>query len=177
MFQLIFNSTTLIRVSTPSFCHFRENFVFESRLRALYTKKLLWVKSNLWSSQYKTRQLKFIVIVIIDLCGKFSSSPVLYTISKYVSYVWIVLCVCILTSSKISETYMTTYFAYSSDILHIVHNHSPSARYHLTRWQKQTCRFVSVIWVEHSKVLCDWDSESCAWIVRQFLIGFFGVIF
>ena len=36
------------------FCHSRENFVFDSRLRALYKKKLLWVKSNLWSSQDNT---------------------------------------------------------------------------------------------------------------------------
>ena len=36
------------------FCHSRENFVFDSRLRALYKKKLLWVKSNLWSNQDNT---------------------------------------------------------------------------------------------------------------------------
>ena len=54
MLQLMLNFTTFIRVSTPYFCHSRENFVFDSRLRALYNKKLLWVKSNLWSSQDKT---------------------------------------------------------------------------------------------------------------------------
>ena len=35
--QLIFNFTTLVPVSTPSFCHSRENSVFDSRLRALYS--------------------------------------------------------------------------------------------------------------------------------------------
>ena len=35
-------------------CHSREKLVFDSRLRALYKKKLLWVKSNLWSSQDNT---------------------------------------------------------------------------------------------------------------------------
>ena len=37
--------------------------------------------------------------------------------------------------------------------------------------------FVSVIWVEHSKVLWDWGCESCVWIVWQYLIGFFLVLF
>ena len=41
-------------MSVRLFCHSRENFVFDSCLRALYKKKLLWVKSNLWSSQDKT---------------------------------------------------------------------------------------------------------------------------
>ena len=72
MLQLIFNFTILIRVITSSFCHSWENFVFDSRLRALYKKKLL-------CGQGKTRQLKFIVIVNIDFCGKFLSSPVIYT--------------------------------------------------------------------------------------------------
>ena len=36
------------------FSHSRENFVFDSRLRVLYKKKLLWVKSNLWSGQDST---------------------------------------------------------------------------------------------------------------------------
>ena len=177
MLQLIFNFMTLIRVSTHSFCHSRENFVFDSRLRALYKKKLLWIKSNLWSSQLKTRELKFIVVVIIGLCGKFLSSPVLYTNSKYVSYVWTFLCLCILTSSNISEIYMTAYFGYFSDILHVVYNHSPSVPYHLTWWRKQTCCFVSVIWVDHSKVLCDWGCDSCFLIAWQFLIGFSLVLF
>ena len=35
------------------FCYSRESFVFDSRLRALCEKKLLWVKSNYWSSQDK----------------------------------------------------------------------------------------------------------------------------
>ena len=177
MLQLVYSFTTLIRVSTTSFCHSRENFVFDSRLRALYKKKLLWIKSNLWSSQLKTRELKFIVVVIIGLCGKFLSSPVLYTNSKYVSYVWTFLCLCILTSSNISEIYMTAYFGYFSDILHVVYNHSPSVPYHLTWWRKQTCCFVSVIWVDHSKVLCDWGCDSCFLIAWQFLIGFSLVLF
>ena len=145
---------------------------FDSRLRALYKKKLLWAKSNLWSSQLKTIQLKFIVIVIIDLYGKFSSSPLHYTNSRYASYVWTVLCLCILTLSNISEIYMIAYFRYFSDILHVAQNHSPSAPYHFTRWQNQTCLFVSVIWVGHSKVLCDWGCQSCVWIVWRYLIGF-----
>ena len=41
MLQLMLNFTTFIRVSTPYFFHSRENFVFDSRLRALYNKKLL----------------------------------------------------------------------------------------------------------------------------------------
>ena len=41
-------------VSVHLFCHSRENFVFDSRLRVLYKKKLLWVKSTLWSNQDNT---------------------------------------------------------------------------------------------------------------------------
>ena len=114
---------------------------------------------------------------MIDLCGKFSSSSVLYTNSKCVSYIWTVLCLCILTSSKISEIYMTAHFGYFSDILHAVQNHSSSASYHFTWWRKQTCRFVSVIWVEHSKMFCDWSFKSCVWIVWQYLIEFFWCCF
>ena len=83
---------------------------------------------------------------------KFLPSLVLYTNSKYVSYVWTVLCLCILISSNISEIYMTAYFGYFSDILHVVHNHSPSTPYLLTRWPKQIYRLVDVIWVEYPKV-------------------------
>ena len=105
------------------------------------------------------------------------SSPVLYTNSKYVSYIWTVLYLYILTSSHISEIYMTAYFEYVCDILFALYIHFPSASYHLTQWQKQIYRFVSVIWVEHSKVLWDWSSESCVWIVWQYLIGLFLVLF
>ena len=35
-------------------CWLWENFVFDSRLRALYKKMLPWFKSNLWSSQDNT---------------------------------------------------------------------------------------------------------------------------
>ena len=83
--------------------------------------------------QTKTRQLKFIVIVYVYLCGNFLSSPVLYTNSKYLNNVWTVLCLCILTSSNTSQIYMTEYFGYFSDILHVVNNHFPSVPYHLTR--------------------------------------------
>ena len=107
----------------------------------------------------------------------FLSSPVLYTNSKYVSYVWTVLCIYILTSSNISEIHMTAYFEYLCDKLYALHIHFPSASYHLTRWQKQICRFVSVIWVQHSKVLWDWGCESCASIIWQYLIGFFWCYF
>ena len=107
----------------------------------------------------------------------FLSSLVLYKNSKYVSYVWTVLYLYILMSSNISEIYMTAYFEYLCDILFALHIHFPSTSYHLTRRQKQICRFVSVIWVEHSKVLWDWGGESCVWIVWQYLTGFFLVLF
>ena len=116
--------------------------------------------------------MKFVVIANVYLCGKLLSSPVLYANNKYVSYIWTVICLFILTSSNISEIYMTAYFEYFYDILDVVHNHSSSAPYHLTGWRKQICWFVSEIWAEHSKVLCDWGCESCAWIVWQYLIGF-----
>ena len=38
-------------------CHFKKNFVFDSRFRALYKKKILWVNWNLWSSQEKTIEI------------------------------------------------------------------------------------------------------------------------
>ena len=69
----------------------------------------------------------------IDLCRKLLSSPALYTNSKYVSYVWTVLCLYILRSINISEVYMTAYFGYFNGILHVVLSHSPSASYHVTR--------------------------------------------
>ena len=46
----------LLYVSVCLFCHSRENFIFDSRLRALYKKKLHWVKSNLWSNQDNTTE-------------------------------------------------------------------------------------------------------------------------
>ena len=107
----------------------------------------------------------------------FLSSPVLCTNSKYVSYVWTVLYLYILRPSNISEIYRTAYFEYLCDILYALQKHFLSASYHLTPWQKQICCFVSVIWVEHSKVLWDWGCESCVWIVWQYLIGFFLVLF
>ena len=123
MHQLILNFTTLIRVSTP-FSHSRENFVFVNRQRFSESSQIF--------GQAKTRQLNFIVIVNIHSCGKFLSSPVLYTNSKYISFVWTVVCLCILTSRNISEIYMTAYFEYLSDILHALHIHFPSTSYHLT---------------------------------------------
>ena len=105
--------------------------------------------------------------MITDSSGKFSSSPGLYTNSKYFSYVWTVLLLCILTPSDTSEIHMTAYFGYFSDILHVVHNHSPSASW----------RIVSVICVEDSKVLYDRSCESCVWSVWEYLIGFFMVLF
>ena len=110
-------------------------------------------------------------------CGKFSSSPVLCTNSKYVSYVWAVLCLCILTSNNVSQIHMAAYFGYFSDTLHVLHIHFLSASYHLIRWRKQICRFVSAIWVEHSMVLWDWGCESFVWIVWQYLISFFWCYF
>ena len=116
-------------------------------------------------------------IVNIYVCVKFLSSPVLYTNRKYVRYVWTVLCLNILTTTNISEIYRTAYFGYFSDILHISHNLVPSASYHLTRWQKQICRFISISWVKHSNRLYDWGCESCVWIVWQYLIGSFWYYF
>ena len=72
----------------------------------------------------------------------FLYSPVLCTNSKYVSYVWTVLCLYILTSSNISEIYMKAYFEYICDILLVIHIHFSSKSYHLTRWQKQICRLL-----------------------------------
>ena len=56
------------------------------------------------------------------LFGKIFFSPVLSTNSKYISYVWIVFCFCIFTSSNISVIYETVCFRYFSDILHVPHN-------------------------------------------------------
>ena len=67
---------------------------------------------------------------------------------------------------------MTACFGYFRHILHVLHIHFPSASYHLTRWRKQTSRFVSVIWVDHWKVLWDWCCELYVWIVRRYLIVF-----
>ena len=39
------------------FCHSRKKFIFDSNLRVLNNKKLLWVKLNLWSSQDKTIEI------------------------------------------------------------------------------------------------------------------------
>ena len=112
----------------------------------------------------------------IHSCGKFLSSPALYTNSKYISFVWTVVSLCILASRNISEIYMTAYFEYLSDILHALHIHFPSTSYHLTWWQKQICRFDSVIWIEHWKVLWHWGCESSVWNVWRYLIGFLLVL-
>ena len=129
--QLIFNFMTLIHVSAPSFCHSRENFVFHSCLRMLYKKKLFWVKSNLWSRQDKT-------IEIYSCSDYWFMWKIFIQSSTLHKYVWAVLCLCILMSSNISGIYMTAYFVYFSDILNVLHNHSLSAPYHLTWWQKQS---------------------------------------
>ena len=62
----------------------------------------------------------------------FLSSPVLYTKSKYVSYVLTVLCLCILTASNITELYIYIYILYFVyfDTLHVLHNLLPRAPYH-----------------------------------------------
>ena len=78
----------ILRVSTPFFCHSRENFVFDSHLRALYKKKLLWVKLNLWSRQDNTIEF-YSYSEYLFMWKTFLSSPVLYTNSKYVSYVYV----------------------------------------------------------------------------------------
>ena len=134
--------------------------------------KKTFPKSSQICCRAKTRKLKFIVIVNVYLCGKFLSSPELCTNRNCVIYVWIVLCLCMLTSGNISEIDRAAYFGYFSDILHTPHNLVPSALYHLNWWQKQICRFVGVIWVECSKVLFDSGCESCVWIAGPYLIGF-----
>ena len=79
--------------------------------------------------------------------------------------------------SNMFEIFMTSYFQYLCDILYALHIHFLNASYHLTRWQKQVCPFVSIIWVEHSKVLWYWGCDSCVWIVWQDLLGSFLVLF
>ena len=148
----------------------RENFVFDSHLRALYKKKLLWVKSNLCSSQDKTiefysySEYLFMwkifypvqyfaqIVSMLAMFGQFF----IYIFSRQATYL-----------RYIGQHILSTFVIYA------LHKHFPSASYHLTRWQKQICHFVSVIWVEHLKVLWDWGCKSCDWIVWQYLIGFF----
>ena len=56
--QLIFNFTTLISVQYALLFVILEKILsLIAVLRALYKKKLLWVKSNLWSSQDKTIEI------------------------------------------------------------------------------------------------------------------------
>ena len=58
--SLVFHSSVDIKLydfytcQYAFFCHSRENFAFDSRLRVLYKKWLLWAKSNLWSRQDDT---------------------------------------------------------------------------------------------------------------------------
>ena len=60
---------------------------------------------------------------------KFLSSPVLYTNSKYISYIWTVLYLYILTPSNISEIYMTAYFEDLCDMLYALRIHSASKHF------------------------------------------------
>ena len=94
------------------FCHSSQNFVFDSHLRALYKKKHLRVNSSLWSSQDYTVKF-YSYSEYLFMWKTFLSSPVLYTNIKYVSYVWTVLYHYVLTSSNISEIYMTAYFEHT----------------------------------------------------------------
>lgn len=74
-------------------------YTFAQNLLIMYLPLLLCLcfsESSKISGQIKARQLKFLVIVNVYLCGKFSSSPALYTNSKYVNYVWTVFCLSIL---------------------------------------------------------------------------------
>ena len=112
MHQLMLNFMTFIRVSMPFFCHSSQNFIFDSRLRALYKKKHLRVNSSLWSSQDYTVKF-YSYSEYLFMWKTFLSSPVLYTNIKYVSYVWTVLYLYVLTSSNISEIYMTAYFEHT----------------------------------------------------------------
>ena len=121
-------------------------------------------KSSQICGRAKTRQFKFIVMVNVYLCGKFLSSPELWTNRKCVIYVWMAPYLCMLTSSNISEIDRAAYFGYFSDILHIPHNLVPSAPYQLTQRKKQICPFVGGFGVECSKVLFDRDCESYVWV-------------
>ena len=112
MHQLMLNFMTFIRVSMPFFCHSSQNFIFDSHLRALYKKKHLRVNSSLWSSQDYTVKF-YSYSEYLFMWKTFLSSPVLYTNIKYVSYVWTVLYLYVLTSSNISEIYMTAYFEHT----------------------------------------------------------------
>ena len=76
---------------------------------------------------------------------------------------------CVLTSGNIPEIYKKAYFGYLSGILHEPQNLVPNTPYHLTRWRKQICRFVGVIWFENSKMLCNWGCETRVWIVWRYL--------
>ena len=113
-----------------------------------------------------------IVIVNVYLCGKTLLMSVLCTNSKYVSSVSAVLCLFMLMSSNISETYVATKFGYFSDTpWYVMRRTTFSPAYHLTWWRKQICCFVRKIGVEHAKVLWYWGCESCVcvfnWIVYR----------
>ena len=83
---------------------------------------------------------------------KFLSSPVLYTTSKFISYVWTVLYLYILTPRNISEIYMTAYF---EDLCDIICTAPPLSQRILpfNSVAEANISFVSVIQVKHSKVL------------------------
>ena len=112
----------------------RENFVFDSRLRALYKKKLLWVKSNLCSSQDKT-------IEFYSYSEHFFMRKIFYPVQYFTQivsmlamfgqfFIYIFSC---------QATYLTACFEYLCDVLYALRIHFPSLFYHLTWWQKQIC--------------------------------------
>ena len=104
----------------------------------------------------------------------FLSSPGLYTNSKYVSYVWTALYLYILLSSW--DIYDSMFWV---PLWYIICTAHPLSQRILpfNSVAEANMSLVSVIWVEHSKVLWDWGCESCVWIVWQFLIGVFLVLF
>ena len=133
--SLVFNASNDVKFYDFDTCQYFFFFVILENILSLIAIQECYIRESFSKSSQicgltKTRELNFIVIV--NICGKFLSSPVLYTNSKYISYVWTVLCLCIPTSSNISEIYMTAYFQYFNGILHVLHIQFPCTFYHLT---------------------------------------------
>ena len=109
-------------------------------------------------------------------CETFLSSLALYTNSKYVSYVWTALFLCILTSSNISGIYMTASFELSiqrcSEIE--VANHVSGLSGDI--WWIFLVLFSSfelhIVWLNHlsTSILFDWTVPVAVhWLYRIWL--------
>ena len=134
-------------------------------------KRLLCVKSNLWSSQAKTIEFysysKYLfrwkmfypvqyftrIVSVLAIFGQFF----VYIFSRqatYLRYIW--------------QHILSTFVIIICTVHPLSQCISP-----FNSVTEANMSFVSVIWVEHPKGLRDWGCESCAWIVWQYLIGFF----